>query len=234
MADPFLGWTTFALALGTFALAVVAALELREAQRQRGLTERSLGIAQKTLSVQQRPELVAFQREGAPDRSVHLAGYGSISKHIGEPWVGTAKVGVIAFEVSNIGLGPAEIVRLRVMSRNELSESGANYWQPHHSERPSIIVPAGSVADVDLVMAPEVPEWFYAHLSDGATFWVEVTYHRLGARDDAFVRWFEFQQRRYSTRPRERPPWYIACVLRDEPPPFHTLPPDSPVTALPK
>jgi len=56
----------------------------KESQRQRQLTKDILRIAEATLLAAERPELVAYEALGGPDRAVHLATYGSIRKPIGE------------------------------------------------------------------------------------------------------------------------------------------------------
>ncbi len=223
--DVFAGVGTLALAVATFVLAAIAFWQLREARSQREITEDSLKVAEATLQAQQRPELIAFPEASGEDRAVHIAtDYGTVVKPVGEVWARAdlmnANLGVVSFDVCNIGPGSAEIVRLRVMSLNTLQHGGGpEYWEPHPADRRPIVVPAGGTAPVDLVMAPSTPSWFYEHLKTNLKFWVEVSYCDLGGVEN-HIRWFEFQQRSYQPYP-----WFIGQVRRSEPQPFSNLPP---------
>jgi hypothetical protein len=221
--DALVGFGTLALAIATFGLAGIAFWQLNESRRQRAITERSLDIAEATLAAQQHPELVAFQDADGEPRLVHLATYGTTEKPVGAVWARVdlmnANVGVISFDVRNIGAGAAEIIRMRVMSLDTLRQGGGpTYWEPDRFDRPPVLVPAGGVAPVDLVMAPNTPSWFNGHLTSSLKFWVELTYRGLGG-GEIFVRWFEFQTRAYQPYP-----WFISQVLRTEPQPFSNVP----------
>ena len=230
--DLLVGVGTLALAVATFVLAAVAAWQLIESRNERKATEASLQLAEETFRAQLRPELIALPESEATWRNVHVATYGSLKKLVGHVQVGVemmnAQVGLISFEVWNIGAGAAEIRRLRAMSLDTLSEGGGSeYWEPHPADTAPIVAPAGGSAPVDLIMAPQPPGWFYRHVkSSGLKFWVEVTYTDLGSVE-THVRWFEFWQRSDASRS-----WFIGQVLRSEPQPWRNLPPANPLIAI--
>lgn len=143
----------------------VSALQWREARAARDATAESLRIAQATLLTEQRPELVAASEHQGPERHVHLLTYGPMSKRFGDVIVSAGiengQVGVVSFEVRNIGRGPGAITRLRVMSLDTLPEGGGPmYWEPDPSFRVRIVVPAEGIAPADLVLTTDMPAWF--------------------------------------------------------------------------
>jgi len=162
-------------------------------------------------------------------RRVHVATYGSLDKRLGGVEVGVdlmnAQVGLISFDVSNIGTGAAEVTSLRAMSLDTLAHGGGpEYWKPHPLDTAPIVVPAGGTAPIDLVMAPQPPGWFYRHVAESRLrFWVEVTYTDLGGVE-SHVRWFEFWHRSYAPYA-----WFVGQVRRSEPQHFSNLPPPNPL-----
>lgn len=229
--DALVGYGTLALAVATFILALVAARQLVESRNERKASEASLQLAEETFRTQLRPELITAAETEAEWRNVYVLTYGSMKKLVGHAMVGieqmNAQVGLISFEVANIGAGAAEIKRVRAMSLDTLPDGGEpEYWEPHHADTAPVVVPAAGIAPVDLVMAPQPPGWFYRHVkSSGLRFWVEITYSDLGGIE-THVRWFEFRQ-----RPDETRAWFVGQVLRSPPQPFRNLPPANPLIA---
>lgn len=226
--DSFLGFSTLALAVVTAILAGVAIWQLVESRTERQASAHSLGLAEATFRAEQRPELIALADIIDAAREVHLHGYGATRKRPGQVWVGVdmlgAPVGLVSFDVANIGRGAAEISRTRLMSLDTAFEGGeAVYWEPDHSVRSLTVVAAAGSAAVDLVLAPQAPSWFYGHMQSHNKFWVEVTYADLGGVE-AHTRWFEFRRRLGVESV-----WFIAQVLREAPAPFTNLPPANPL-----
>lgn len=227
-SDSFLGFSTLALAVATFVLAGVAIWQLKEAKAERATAARSLAIAEATFRVEQRPELIALGEVEGRKRPVHTGASPSVWKDPGTVMAGTeflgSTVGVLSFEVLNIGRGAAEILRVRLMSLDTLFEGGDSvYWEPEIPVRRPIPVAAGGSAPVDLVLGPEPPRWFSGHMQSGLKFWAEITYSDLGGVEE-HVRWFEFWR-----RPETEPEWFVNQVLRSVPSQFRNLPPGVPV-----
>jgi hypothetical protein len=226
--DAFLGWSTLALAVATFILAAAALWQLKDAREERRVGKDSLDVAQATLRAQQRPELIAYQQSGQPEREVHFATQGSIQKRLGTVHVARDVqldgTGLVSFEVLNIGAGGAEITGLRLMSIDRMADREPYYWQPDVSQRVAIAVAPGGFAPVDLVLFPRAPSWFFGSIDGGLKLWVEITYQDLGAVEH-HVRWFELRPHNY-----EPFPWYVAQVLREPPVPWSNAPPGNPMT----
>jgi hypothetical protein len=227
-SDTFVGVSTLGLALATFVLAGAAIWQLKEARKERRAATKSLEIAEATLRTEQRPELIALEQVAGDQREVHLAAHGSVWKRPGRILVETeilqSSVGVVSFEVLNIGRGAAAISSVRLMSLDTIAQGGdPAYWEPDISMRRLIVVPASGFAPVDLVLAPQPPSWFYGHMQSGNKFWVEIVYSDLGGVEE-HVRWFEFQR-----RPQVEPAWFISQVLLSMPSQFSNLPPGNPL-----
>jgi hypothetical protein len=225
--DSFLGISTLALAVATFILAGVSVKQLKESRAERQVASRSLDVAEASFRTEQHPELIASDRSGEK-REVQLAAHGAIWKWPGTVWVETemidSQVGLVSFDVLNIGRGAAEISAVRLMSLDTVPEGGdPAYWEPDISARRSIMVGAGGIAPVDLVLAPQPPSWFYGHMQSWHKFWAEVVYSDLGGIDE-HVRWFEFWR-----QPGVEPSWFIGQVLRSMPSQFSNLPPGNPL-----
>lgn len=210
------GVGTLVLAVATFALAFFA-------QRQVRSSNENIAIARRALVVQERPELAAASQQIGPERVVSLSNYGTVTKPVGEVRVSAphdGQVGLVSFELRNVGRGAAEIRRVRLMSLDSAREGcDALYWEPYVEDRVRRVVAAAETLPMDLAMTADKPSWFHRHLDGHTKLWVEVTYADLAGIEE-HVRWFEIQARRGLSGQ-----WFVAGVLRDKPDRVRNVPP---------
>jgi hypothetical protein len=121
----FLDWSTFALALVTFALVVVSVLQFRDARA-------SLEIARSTMRAQQRSTLVEAAFDSSREDHFEVGSQGERPILGGEVLVGydaTTDRGLMSFEVLNVGHGPAIIQGSRLVTLNTVRAGGhPAYW----------------------------------------------------------------------------------------------------------
>jgi hypothetical protein len=213
--------------IGTLILAAATACLALLTRREVQNSGENIRIARDALLAQERPELSAAPSVAAnavaPQRIVSLSHYGKTTKFVGDvrvDLVEEGQVGLVSFELRNVGRGAAEIRRIRLMSLDSVREGGGPlYWEPFVEDRVRRVVAPDETLPVDLTMTTDKPSWFYRHVRNQTKLWVEVAYADLAGREE-HVRWFEIQARRGLTGE-----WFIAGVLRDEPHRVRNLPP---------
>jgi len=129
--------------IGTIALAAVTGVLAFLMQRQVRSSDENIRIARDALLGQERPELAPAPAAPAnavgPQRIVSLSSYGKTTKFVGEVRVCLAEegqVGLVSFELRNVGRGAAELRRIRLMSLDSSREGGGPlYWEPFVEDR---------------------------------------------------------------------------------------------------
>jgi hypothetical protein len=161
LAVDLTGVGTLILAAATACLALLTWREVRN-------SDKSIAIARDALLAQERPELAAAPPAPAnavgPQRIVSLSSYGKTTKLVGEVRVCLAEegqVGLVSFELRNVGRGAAEIRRMRLMSLDSLREGGGPlYWEPFVEDRVRRVIAPDETLAVDLTMTTDMPSWF--------------------------------------------------------------------------
>ena len=203
-----LSWATFALALVTFGLVVVAILQFREAARQRRVSEAGLTVARESLAAQHRPILVESVLDPRDPQRYNLGPFGddrpvARGEVRAQAHPETAN-GLCTIEVLNVGKGPAVLRSTRVVA---VGSAGAVGEWPGRDER--LTVPVDRPERLIFILEP-LPEWFADAVNRRSALWVEVRFTDVDG---------QYEQRRYfELLPRHgQEAWHIGEIRSDMP-----------------
>ena len=151
--------------IGTLILAAATPCLALLTRREVGNSDENIRIARDALLTQERPELAAAPEAPAnavgSQRTVSLSSYGKTTKLVGQVRVclmEEGQVGLVSFELRNVGRGAAEIRRMRLMSLDSVREGGGPlYWEPNACDRVRRVVAPDETLPVDLTMTTDKP-----------------------------------------------------------------------------